>query len=71
MMPGEQSQVDEIIAGVKNGRISETTLNKSVKYVLKLISKSISNKDGNIMKLLTLLQMQHWHAVSLPKEWCS
>ena len=44
MMPGEQSQVDEIITGVKNGRISETTLNKSVKYVLKLISKSISNK---------------------------
>lgn len=71
MMPGEQSQVDEIIAGVKNGRISETTLNESVKYVLKLISKSISYKDGNIMKLPTLLQMQHWHAVSLPKEWCS
>lgn len=44
MMPGEQSQVDEIITGVKNGRISETTLNESVKYVLKLISKSISNK---------------------------
>lgn len=44
MMPGEQSQVDEIIAGVKSGRISEATLNESVKHVLKLISKSISCK---------------------------
>ena len=43
MMPGEQSQVDEIIAGVKSGRISEATLNESVKHVLRLISKSISN----------------------------
>lgn len=44
MMPGEQSQIDEIIAGVKSGRISETTLNESVKYTLKLIFKSISYK---------------------------
>ena len=44
MMPGEQSQTDEIIAGVKEGRISEATLNESVKNVLKLILKSISYK---------------------------
>lgn len=44
MMPGEQSQVDEIIAGVKSGRISETTLNESVKRVLSLIRQSISFK---------------------------
>ena len=44
MMPGEQSQVDEIVVGVKNGRISEAALNESVKYMLKLIFKSISYK---------------------------
>lgn len=44
MMPGEQSQVDEIVAGVKNGQISEATLNESVKHVLELIFKSISYK---------------------------
>lgn len=45
MMPGEQSQIDEIIAGVKSGRISEATLNESVKYTLELIFKSISYKN--------------------------
>lgn len=44
MMPGEQSQVDEIVTGVKNGRISEATLNESVKHLLELIFKSISYK---------------------------
>ena len=44
-MPGLQSQIDEIIAGVKSGRISEATLNKSVKYTLELIFKSISYKN--------------------------
>ncbi len=50
MMPGEQSQVDEIVAGVKNGRISEATLNESVKHILKLISKSISYKGWQYNK---------------------
>lgn len=44
MMPGEQSQIDEIVTGVKNGRISEAILNESVKHMLKLIFKSISYK---------------------------
>lgn len=44
MMPGEQSQIDEIIEGVKSGRISEAALNESVKRVLHLIRKSISYK---------------------------
>lgn len=44
MMPGEQSQIDEIIAGVKSGRISETALDESVKRVLSLVRKSISYK---------------------------
>lgn len=44
MMPGEQSQIDEIIEGVKSGRISEAAINESVKRVLHLIRKSISYK---------------------------
>ncbi|WP_455584647.1 beta-glucosidase [Bacteroides sp.] len=44
MMPGEQSQIDEIIEGVRTGRISEATLNESVKYMLTLVFKSISHK---------------------------
>lgn len=59
MMPGEQSQIDEIIAGVKSGRISEATLNKSVKYTLELIFKSISYKTGSIQKLPTFPKMQN------------
>lgn len=42
MMPGESSQIDEIIAGVEEGRISEATLNRSVKNVLKLVLESVS-----------------------------
>ncbi|MEG2401920.1 MAG: glycoside hydrolase family 3 C-terminal domain-containing protein [Muribaculaceae bacterium] len=44
MMPGEKSQIDEIIAGVETGKISEATLNESVKNLLNLVLKSISYK---------------------------
>ena len=42
MMPGEQSQIDEIIKGVKDGRISQAILDNSVKNLLELILKSVS-----------------------------
>lgn len=44
MMPGEQSQIDEIIDGVRSAQISEDSLNESVRNVLNLILKSISYK---------------------------
>ena len=44
LMPGEKLQIDEIIAGVKEGKISESILNEAVKQVLQLVAKSISAK---------------------------
>ena len=44
LMPGEQCQIDEIIAAVKSGEISEKVLDESVKKVLTLVSKCLSNK---------------------------
>lgn len=55
MMPGEQSQIDEIIEGVKSGRISEAALNESVKRVLHLIRKSISYKGWEYKKAPNLI----------------
>ena len=42
LMQGEKGQIDEIIEGVKNGKISEENLNNAVRNVLNLVAKSLS-----------------------------
>ena len=42
MMPGEKSQVEEIITAVKDGTLKEQDVDESVRNVLKLITKTIT-----------------------------
>lgn len=42
MMPGEEEIVQEIMDAVRNGEVSESTLNACVKDVLKVVAKSVT-----------------------------
>lgn len=42
MMPGEEEIVQEIIAAVKSGKVTESTLDACVKDVLRVVAKSIT-----------------------------
>lgn len=42
MMPGEKSQVEEIIAAVKNGTLYESDVDESVRNMLKLITRTVT-----------------------------
>lgn len=42
LMPGEKSQVNDIIAAVKDGTLSESCVDASVKNVLKLLTKTVT-----------------------------
>lgn len=45
MMPGEGEIVQEIMEAVRNGEVSESTLNACVKDVLKVVAKSVTAND--------------------------